>query len=110
VVDSLAVALGDEHDVVALGSAAEARVLIEAGEHFDVVLCDLVMPGETGMHLFEHVQKTRPLLATRFVFMSGGSFLPEADRFLQRVDNARIDKPFDVAAMRRLVDRMLEHG
>jgi PAS domain S-box-containing protein len=108
VVDSLAVALGDEHDVTAIGSAAEARALFEAGERFDVVLCDLVMPGETGMSLFEHVKKTCPLLAPRFVFMSGGAFLPEAERFLQQLSNPRIDKPFDVAAMRRLVDRMLE--
>jgi DNA-binding NtrC family response regulator len=66
------------------------------------------MPGETGMSLFEHVKKTCPLLAPRFVFMSGGAFLPEAERFLQQLSNPRIDKPFDVATMRRLVDRMLE--
>jgi DNA-binding NtrC family response regulator len=108
VVESLAVALGDDHDVTAIGSAADARALIASGERFDVVLCDLVMPGETGMQLFEHVQKSYPTLAPRFVFMSGGAFLPEAERFLQRVPNPRIDKPFDVAAMRRLVDRMLD--
>ncbi len=107
VIDSLAAALGDDHEVIAFGNAADARKRIESGEHFDVVLCDLVMPGETGMQLFEHVRRTRPELAPRFAFMSGGAFLPEADRFLQKVDNPRIDKPFDVAAVRRLVDGLL---
>ena len=95
----------------ALGSAAEARARFEAGEHFDVIMCDLVMPGETGMHLFQHVRETRPELARRFAFMTGGAFLPEAERFLGQVDNPRIEKPFDVATMRRLVDRLLgEHN
>ncbi|MFI5307452.1 MAG: PAS domain S-box protein [Polyangiales bacterium] len=110
VVESLAAALGKDHEVVTVGSAAAARSLLEGDDRFDVVLCDLVMPGETGMQLFEHVRASKPVLAARFVFMSGGAFLPEADKFLQAVDNPHIDKPFDVIAMRRLVDRMLEKG
>jgi PAS domain S-box-containing protein len=107
VAQSLAIALRDEHDVITLGSAAEARARFEAGERFDVVLCDLVMPGETGMHLYQHVRQTQPDLARRFAFMTGGAFLPETERFLRQVENPRIEKPFDVAAIRRLVDRLL---
>jgi PAS domain S-box-containing protein len=109
VVESLAAALAEDHEVVMVGSAAEARTLLERDDRFDIVLCDLVMPGETGMQLFEHVRASKPRLAARFVFMSGGAFLPEADKFLQTVENPHIDKPFDVSAMRRLVDRMLGH-
>jgi CheY-like chemotaxis protein len=108
VAEAMAMALSDQHDVVAVISAAEARALLAAGERFDVVLCDLVMPGETGMTLYEHVRKTQPELAPRFAFMTGGAFLPEADRFLQTVDNLRIDKPFDVKALLLLIHRMLE--
>jgi PAS domain S-box-containing protein len=108
VAEAMAMALSDQHDVVTVMSAAQARELIAAGEHFDVVLCDLVMPGETGMTLYEHVRKTRPELAPRFAFITGGSFLPETDRFLQTVDNLRIDKPFDVKALLLLIHRMLE--
>jgi DNA-binding NtrC family response regulator len=108
VAESLAIALREMHEVMTVGSAAEARARFAAGEAFDVVLCDLVMPGESGMHLFEHVRETYPDLAPRFAFMTGGAFLPEAERFLQSVDNPRIEKPFDVASMRRLVERMLE--
>lgn len=108
VAEAMAMALSEHHEVLAIGSAAEARKLIEAGEAFDVVLCDLVMPGETGMHLFEHVRRTRPELTSRFAFMTGGAFLPEADRFLQSVDNLRIEKPFDGKSLQVLVGRVLE--
>ncbi len=108
VAESLAIALREMHDVITVGSAAEARARFAAGEVFDAVLCDLVMPGESGMQLFQHVHETHPELAPRFAFMTGGAFLPEAERFLRTVDNPRIEKPFDVASMRRLVDRMLE--
>lgn len=106
--ESLAIALREEHDVVTLTSAAEARACFAAGEHFDAVLCDLVMPGETGMQLFQYVRDSHPELARRFAFMTGGAFLPEAERFLCQVDNPRIEKPFDVAAVRALVARMLD--
>jgi CheY-like chemotaxis protein len=110
VAESLAAALREEHDVVSVGSAREARGLLAVGQHFDVALCDLLMPEESGMLLYEHVQRERPELAARFIFMSGGAFLPEAERFLSRISNPRIDKPFEVAAVRRLVDQMLERG
>ena len=96
--------------MVSVGSAREARDLFAAGEHFDVTLCDLLMPEESGMQLFEHVLRERPELAPRFIFMTGGAFLPEAERFLQKISNPRIEKPFEVAAVRRLVDQLLERG
>jgi PAS domain S-box-containing protein len=107
VAESLALALSEDHDVVTVGSAAEARKRIASGDRFDVVLCDLVMPGESGMQLFEHVRASWPDLARRFAFMTGGAFLPETDRFLQEIDNPRIEKPFDIEAVRSLVDRLL---
>lgn len=107
VVGSLAAALGDSYDVVAVSSAAQAREAIASQPRFDAIICDLVMPGETGMQLFEHVRQTQPELAKRFAFMTGGAFLPETERFLQQIENPYIDKPFDVKAIRRLVAKLL---
>jgi PAS domain S-box-containing protein len=108
VAEALAMALSDHHEVLVAFSAAEARGLFASGETFDVVLCDLVMPQETGMQLFEHVRVAHPEQARRFAFMSGGAFLPEAERFLQQVENPSIEKPFDVNGVRSLVRAMIE--
>ena len=41
--------LGAEHEVIVLSSARDALARLPSGEHFDVILCDLMMPEMTGM-------------------------------------------------------------
>ena len=41
------------------------------------------------------------------VFMTGGAFTARSRDFLARVTNARVDKPFDVPALRSLVRTLL---
>jgi CheY-like chemotaxis protein len=61
---------------------------------FDVVLCDLMMPGLTGMDLFEQLERERPEQAQRFVFISGGAFTDSTRTFLATTRRPRIKKPF----------------
>jgi CheY-like chemotaxis protein len=76
---------------------------VATGERFDVILCDLMMPGMDGPGLHDEMCRVAPGLAKRMVFMSGGAFTMRARDFLARVPNARVDKPFDAAALRALV-------
>ncbi|TMB29249.1 MAG: response regulator, partial [Deltaproteobacteria bacterium] len=41
--------LGRDHDVVVVQSGKDAVAKIAAGERYDVILCDLLMPEMTGM-------------------------------------------------------------
>jgi len=99
--------LKEQHEVLALAEAREALALIERGERFDVVLCDVVMPGFNGMDLYERVAELDADLARRFVFVTGGAFTPRAIEFLASVPNARIEKPFDPPLLQALLQRML---
>jgi PAS domain S-box-containing protein len=101
--------LASEHDVVALTSAREARDRIARGERFDVILTDLMMPGMSGMELHTAVAEIAKDQAERMVLLTGGAFTPGAEEFLNKVPNARVDKPFDPASLRALV-RGLVHG
>jgi signal transduction histidine kinase len=103
VCSSLARLLAGEGVVVTLGSAREALERIESGERFEVLLCDLMMPGMDAPALYDELCKVAPAQAQRMVFMSGGAFTARARDFLERVPNARVDKPFDTAALRVLV-------
>jgi CheY-like chemotaxis protein len=101
--------LGDRHEVVTVTSGAEAIDLVERGTDLDVILCDMSMPEMTGMDVYYRATALRPELAPRFVFMTGGSFHPRTREFLETTSNARIDKPFDLNALRSLVrDRIAE--
>ncbi len=107
VAESLRYALKDEHDVETAASGKEARAAIERGGDYDVVLCDLVMPVESGMDLHAYALREHPALAERFVFMTGGAFTARAAKFLSEVRAPRIEKPFELETLRALIDGMV---
>jgi signal transduction histidine kinase len=97
-----------EHDVTVVTTAREALDLLAAGARFDVLLSDLMMPQMTGAAFYAELLRTAPADAQRLVFMTAGAFTPTARELLDRVGNARLEKPFTVDALRALVRRALE--
>jgi signal transduction histidine kinase/CheY-like chemotaxis protein len=97
--------LGREHDVevVVSARAALAKLVAPEGVELDLILCDLMMPELTGMELHAEVSKAAPAVARRMVFITGGAFTPAAREFLERVENPRVEKPFDSAKLREQV-------
>jgi len=90
------------HEVQVAHCGHSALALLETGR-FDAVLCDIMMPHMTGLELHALLSATRPELARRMIFLTGGVFDGRAERFLE--DNARwcIGKPFDPGALLALV-------
>ena len=91
------------HDVTVECAALPALARIRAGEIFDVILCDLMMPEMSGMALFERLREVAPALLDRVVFMTGGAFTAAAREFLDSIPNARLEKPLDLTALRALL-------
>jgi PAS domain S-box-containing protein len=102
--------LSPPHDVRVRASGQDALAVLEAEDGWDLVLCDLMMPDLTGMELHARVTAVRPELGARFVFLTGGAFTAAAREFLERVPNERVEKPFEPAALRALVAKVLEAG
>jgi CheY-like chemotaxis protein len=100
--------LGAQHHVTTVTSAREALSRLGAGERFDLILCDLMMPEMTGMDLYDEVQRSMADQAAKFIFMSGGAFTDNARAFLARSSNEVVDKPFRGAALRQVVARFLQ--
>jgi signal transduction histidine kinase len=100
---ALARSLGRHHDVVFLTSSKEALALLATGERFDVILSDLMMPEVTGMDLYEELSRAAPDQAKRMVFVTGGACTERAREFLERVPNARVEKPFEVRSILAIV-------
>jgi len=95
--------LSRDHDVTTLTVAADALCLLQAGEHFDVILCDVMMPQMTGLELYERLVAEAPDQAARMIFLTGGAFTPRARAFLDDIPNHCIEKPFDPQELRALV-------
>nr|WP_267146736.1 two-component regulator propeller domain-containing protein [Pyxidicoccus xibeiensis] len=96
--------LARENDVDVLVSARQALEYLRGPElRYDVVLCDLMMPEMTGMDLYDALVREAPRVVERVVFITGGAFTPAARQFLERVENPRVEKPFDPEALRKLI-------
>lgn len=60
--------------------------------------CDLMMRGFPGMRVYEEVRAKAPRRAERIVFMTGGAFTEEAQRFIASRPGSCVEKPFAVVA------------
>jgi CheY-like chemotaxis protein len=96
--------LAREHDVEVVVSSKQAlQLLLSPQGLFDVVLCDLMMPEMTGMELHAQLLAAEPARAARMVFVTGGAYTPAAQSFLERVENPRLEKPFEPEKLRERV-------
>jgi PAS domain S-box-containing protein len=97
--------LAPQHEVVSATSGREALATL-AGEDFDVVFCDLMMPGMSGTELYHRIKAERPGMEARIVFMTGGAFTAGAADFLASVPNRRLEKPFSLGLIEQIVRDM----
>ncbi len=95
--------LSREHEVAIETSSREALRRIEAGERFDMVLCDVMMPQMGGPALHAELGRIAPEQAARVVFITGGAFTAAASEYLQRSGNRTLEKPFTSDELRGLL-------
>ncbi|WP_309671982.1 PAS domain S-box protein [Gemmatimonas sp.] len=107
IVRSIVRTLGGAHDVVGVTAAREALALMQAGDRFDVILCDIMMPEMTGGELHAELLRTLPDQAHRLIFLTGGAFTPSAQAFLSKSSNLHIEKPFAPLQLREAVQGVL---
>jgi len=112
IADAVRRILGDAHEVHAATGGAEALALLDAGETFDVLLCDLMMPEMSGIDLYEALAQRDPKRAARMIVMTGGAFTERALAFLQERALPIIEKPFDPSQLSQLVGEAVQraHG
>ena len=84
-------------------SASGALARVQAGADFQAVVCDLHMPGMSGMQFQEQLRAIDYGLADRIVFVTGGAQTAEAAAFLQRTMSLWLEKPFQREALQAAV-------
>ncbi|HET9553954.1 MAG TPA: ATP-binding protein [Anaeromyxobacteraceae bacterium] len=100
--------LQPEVEIDGLADAREALSRLEGGARYDAALCDLMMPGLTGMAFHDALAARWPELAARCGFVTGGAFTDEARRFVERWPGRTLEKPFEAGALRALVRRLAD--
>ncbi len=97
------------HRCLTVNSGQEALELIRS-RPFDIIFCDLMMPGVTGMDVHEQIREDGDGLEEHIVFVTGGAFTERARAFVTRVPNPLVEKPFDAQTVLRLVDASLRRA
>jgi CheY-like chemotaxis protein len=88
-----------------VNGAREALEALEKGT-FDLILCDVMMPGMSGPELFHALGNINPSMQRRIMFMTGG-MLEHVEPMMKGVPNKLIEKPFSRAELKLAVDEML---
>jgi len=81
------------HDVTSVEHAPQALRLLDGDSGFDLILCDLMMPELTGAELYQRVAAWGRGTEQQIVFITGGVFTEQMQRFLETVPNRRLEKP-----------------
>jgi DNA-binding response OmpR family regulator len=79
----------------------------KTAQSYDVVITDLRMPGLSGIDLHARLERERPELLRRLILSTGDSVSPEAAAFLRRAACPVLSKPFELAELRAMVERVV---
>lgn len=74
--------------------------------HYDLLICDLRMPGVSGTELYDWLRANRPELIPRLIVATGDAVSPDAADFVQRTACPVLQKPFELSELRALVGRV----
>ncbi len=89
-----------EAESTAVGGGDEALEVLRKNASFDVVFCDLMMPGLSGPKLYETIEREFPHLAARIIFITGGVFSDVTQSFLDQNQAHCLYKPFSIDSVR----------
>jgi DNA-binding NtrC family response regulator len=82
-------------EVVAVQNGVEGVHEVLAHD-FEVILCDMMMPTLPGDMFFRAVERMRPHLCDRFIFMTGHRGSAKVSEFIRGVNGTMLSKPFQV--------------
>jgi len=90
----------------AAGSGVLGLDLLGENE-YDLIVCDLCMPGMNGQEFYQQVKALNADLARHMIFTSGDLISPQSQRFIKENELAFIPKPFNLNDLIDLIQTTL---
>lgn len=84
------------HTVAEADSAYQALDLLKTGPAPDAVVCDIVMPGMTGIQFYRHLVERVPKLHRRVVFLTAVNRDPNIHRDVEQLGVPLLSKLDDL--------------
>lgn len=87
-------------ELCASGVDAYARLVSDgADDAIDAILCDVKMPGMSGIEFYRALEQERPHFLTRLVLATGDVASADVAEFLSAVRCPILEKPFALAEL-----------
>jgi len=107
VVTRMLQSVGYQVDTVNNGEAALGQM---AANDYNLILCDVRMPGLSGLELFRQAEQLYQNLPQRLVFMTGDTVSPETRRLLDETGAAYLAKPFQPQELLQQVQQLVDEA
>jgi PAS domain S-box-containing protein len=97
-----------EHDNITIDNARDGEeALVKTGSsNYDLIVCDIKMPGMSGIAFYDKIKELKPRLAEKVIFITGDPSSETMD-FINMTGNEYITKPFKVEKFRSCVYEFL---
>jgi CheY-like chemotaxis protein len=86
------------YEVVAVSNGVEGVRAVLNGD-FDIVVCDMMMPKLPGDMFYTAIERMRPHLCRRFIFITGHRGNPKINDFIKQVHGTILAKPFRMESL-----------
>jgi two-component system response regulator HydG len=104
--EALGSLLSDEGHTCELAEDAAAALDIVDAQTFDVVICDVLMEGMSGLELLDRLRRSHPALP--FIVITGAGGVHQAVDAIKRGSFEYMVKPCDGTELRRVVTEALD--
>ena len=95
-------------EVVTTQDPRYALRLLEGGATFHAILCDIVMPHLDGLQLLAQLERSRPELVERVLFITGGTHDGSLRQLIAGTNVPVLDKPVAAADLREAVQTVVD--
>ena len=99
--------LSSYFQVTSADGVRAALAALNESQDYDAILCDLMMPGESGMDFFAVLRRLYPQLVRRVAFITGGAVTPDTSKFLETAARPVLNKPFNPASLAAFVEQLV---
>lgn len=98
--------LGGDVEVTVASGVTDALQCVD-DQRFDAFVCDLNMPQLSGIDFYRRLAARRPGRERRIIFLTGGFFSEEKQRFFDAIDNPLVLKPFEIEEIQEALAAVL---